>query len=249
MGAEVGATTSTFPYSDNMRNYLHATGRGPVADAADRAAGAGFLQADQGAEYDEVIEIVSLPTSYLSFIPTLLHKKTVLSSPRPYPSRSLVHPSRPTASTDKQNLSELEPHLNGPFTPDLATPLSLFPSFLESNKYPTTLSSALIGSCTNSSYEDMSRVASIAEQAKAAGLKSKVPFLVTPGSELIRATIERDGLQGVLEDVGATVLANACGPCIGQWKREEKQGEDNGKSQAARPSSTRSWVESGTASE
>jgi aconitase A len=80
----------------------------------------------------------------------------------------------------------------------------------------------------------MSRVASIAEQAKAAGLKSKVPFLVTPGSELIRATIERDGLQGVLEDVGATVLANACGPCIGQWKREEKQGEDNGKSQASR---------------
>ena len=84
----------------------------------------------------------------------------------------------------------------------------------------------------------MSRVASIAEQAKAAGLKSKVPFLVTPGSELIRATIERDGLQGVLEDVGATVLANACGPCIGQWKREEKQGEDNGKLQAVRPSTT-----------
>lgn len=127
-----------------------------------------------------------------------------------------------------QNLSELEPHLNGPFTPDLATPLSKFPSFLNENQFPTVLSSALIGSCTNSSYEDMSRVASIAEQAKAAGLKSKVPFLVTPGSELIRATIERDGLQGTLEDVGATVLANACGPCIGQWKREEKQGEDNG---------------------
>lgn len=125
--------------------------------------------------------------------------------------------------------------MNGPFTPDLATPLSKFPSFLNENQFPTTLSSALIGSCTNSSYEDMSRVASIAEQAKAAGLKSKVPFLVTPGSELIRATIERDGLQGTLEDVGATVLANACGPCIGQWKREEKQGEDNGQFTSASP--------------
>ncbi|WVR08789.1 aconitate hydratase, mitochondrial [Kwoniella sp. DSM 27419] len=182
MGAEVGATTSTFPYSDNMRQYLHATGRGPVAEAADDAAKRGFLSADEGAEYDEVIEI---------------------------------------------NLSELEPHLNGPFTPDLATPLSSFSTFLNENKYPTVLSSALIGSCTNSSYEDMSRVASIAEQAKAAGLKSKVPFLVTPGSELIRATTERDGLQGTLESVGATVLANACGPCIGQWKRDEKKGEDN----------------------
>ncbi|ORY21158.1 putative aconitate hydratase [Naematelia encephala] len=182
MGAEVGATTSTFPYSDNMRSYLHATGRGPVAQAADEAAQSGFLSADEGAEYDEVIEI---------------------------------------------NLSELEPHLNGPFTPDLATPLSSFGSFLQTNDYPTTLSSALIGSCTNSSYEDMSRVASIARQAKEAGLTSKVPFLVTPGSELIRATIERDGLQGTLEDVGATVLANACGPCIGQWKRDEKKGEDN----------------------
>ncbi|KAK6906444.1 aconitate hydratase, mitochondrial [Kwoniella mangroviensis CBS 8886] len=182
MGAEVGATTSTFPYSDNMRQYLHATGRGPVAQAADEAAKQGFLSADEGAEYDEVIEI---------------------------------------------NLSELEPHLNGPFTPDLATPLSSFSNFLNTNKYPTTLSSALIGSCTNSSYEDMSRVASIAEQAKAAGLKSKVPFLVTPGSELIRATVEKDGLQDTLESVGATVLANACGPCIGQWKRDEHKGEDN----------------------
>ncbi|RSH81259.1 aconitate hydratase [Apiotrichum porosum] len=182
MGAEVGATTSTFPYSDNMRQYLTATGRAPVAAAADAAAQAGFLSADEGAEYDEVIEI---------------------------------------------NLSELEPHLNGPFTPDLATPISKFPQFLKENKFPTVLSSALIGSCTNSSYEDMSRVASIAEQAKAAGLTSKVPFLVTPGSEMIRATVERDGLQGKLEDVGATVLANACGPCIGQWKRDEHQGEDN----------------------
>ena len=134
-----------------------------------------------------------------------------------------------SAGANVQNLSELEPHLNGPFTPDLAPPLSAVPSFLSSNSFPTTLSGALIGSCTNSSYEDMSRVASIAKQAQAAGLKSKVPFLVTPGSELIRATIERDGLQETLEGVGATVLANACGPCIGQWKREEKKGEDNGK--------------------
>lgn len=182
MGAEVGATTSTFPYSDNMRQYLRATGRAPVAQAADAAAKAGFLAADEGAEYDEVIEI---------------------------------------------NLSELEPHLNGPFTPDLATPLSKFGPFLQENGYPTTLSAAAIGSCTNSSYEDMSRVTSIAEQAKAAGLSSKVPFLITPGSEMIRATIERDGLQGKLEAVGGTVLANACGPCIGQWKRDEKKGEDN----------------------
>ncbi|CAK9783016.1 putative aconitate hydratase [Cutaneotrichosporon oleaginosum] len=182
MGAEVGATTSTFPYSANMREYLKATGRAPVAAAADQAAQAGFLAADEGAEFDELIEI---------------------------------------------NLSELEPQLNGPFTPDLATPLSKFGSFISENKFPSTLSAAAIGSCTNSSYEDMSRVASIAEQAKAAGLSSKVPFLVTPGSEMIRATIERDGLQGTLESVGATVLANACGPCIGQWKRDDKQGEDN----------------------
>jgi homoaconitase len=182
MGAEVGATTSTFPYSANMREYLKATGRAPVAAAADQAAQAGFLAADEGAEFDELIEI---------------------------------------------NLSELEPQLNGPFTPDLATPLSKFGSFIAENKFPNTLSAAAIGSCTNSSYEDMSRVASIAEQAKAAGLTSKVPFLVTPGSEMIRATIERDGLQGTLESVGATVLANACGPCIGQWKRDDKQGEDN----------------------
>ncbi|EKC99706.1 aconitate hydratase [Trichosporon asahii var. asahii CBS 8904] len=182
MGAEVGATTSTFPYSENMREYLKATGRAPVAEAADAAAKAGYLSADEGAEYDEVIEI---------------------------------------------NLSELEPHLNGPFTPDLATPISKFSEFVKENNYPEVISAASIGSCTNSSYEDMSKVASIAEQAKAAGLTSKVPFLVTPGSEMIRATIERDGIEGKLESIGATVLANACGPCIGQWKREDKQGEDN----------------------
>ncbi|CED85427.1 aconitate hydratase [Phaffia rhodozyma] len=182
MGAEVGATTSTFPYTENMRSYLQATGRAGVAAAADKAAAQGFLKADENAEYDQLIEI---------------------------------------------NLSELEPHLNGPFTPDLSTPLSKFGSFISDNNWKDELSAALIGSCTNSSYEDMSRVASIAEQAHKAGLKTKVPFMVTPGSELIRATIEKDGLQQKLESVGATVLANACGPCIGQWNRTEKKGEDN----------------------
>lgn len=183
MGAEVGATTSTFPYSNSMREYLHATARGPVAKAADEISKTGFLQADKDAEYDQVIEI---------------------------------------------NLSELEPHINGPFTPDLATPLSKFKQMVQENNWPTKLSAGLIGSCTNSSYQDMSRVESIAQQAKAANREAVVPFMVTPGSELIRATIERDGVQSTLESVGATVLANACGPCIGQWDRREAKNEDNG---------------------
>ncbi|KAG9096206.1 aconitate hydratase [Ceratobasidium sp. 370] len=182
MGAEVGATTSVFPYTDNMRAYLHATGRGPVANAADAAAQSGYLAADEGAEYDDVIEI---------------------------------------------DLSKLEPTINGPFTPDLATPLSQFGDFVKKNGWKDELSAGLIGSCTNSSYEDMSRVSSIARQAKQAGLKAAVPFLCTPGSEQIRATIERDGLTESLQSIGATVLANACGPCIGQWKREDKKGEEN----------------------
>ncbi|KAH9944534.1 aconitate hydratase [Epithele typhae] len=182
MGAEVGATTSTFPYSQRMRSYLQATGRAPVAQAVDQAAAHGYLAADQGAEYDEVIEV---------------------------------------------NLSELEPTINGPFTPDLATPLSKFGSFVKDQGWKDELSAALIGSCTNSSYEDMTSVADLARQAKQAGLKTQIPFLCTPGSEQIRATIERDQITSQLEDVGATVLANACGPCIGQWKREDKQGEEN----------------------
>ncbi|KIJ21565.1 aconitate hydratase [Paxillus involutus ATCC 200175] len=182
MGAEVGATTSTFPYTTNMRAYLHATGRGPVARAADEAAAKGYLSGDPGAEYDEVIEI---------------------------------------------NLSELEPTINGPFTPDLATPLSKFGAFVKENGWKNELSASLIGSCTNSSYEDMTKVAEIAEQAKAVGLTTKVPFLCTPGSEQIRATMERDGITSTLQDVGAVVLANACGPCIGQWKREDLKGEEN----------------------
>ncbi|KAH9049482.1 aconitate hydratase [Lactarius hengduanensis] len=176
MGAEVGATTSTFPYTPSMQAYLHATRRGPVARAADEAAAKGFLSADAGAEYDELIEI---------------------------------------------DLSKIEPTINGPFTPDLATPLSKFASFVQENGWEDRLSASLIGSCTNSSYEDMTRVADLARQAKAAGLSSQVPFLCTPGSEQIRATMERDKVTEVLEDVGAVVLANACGPCIGQWKRED----------------------------
>ncbi|KAF9650664.1 aconitate hydratase [Thelephora ganbajun] len=182
MGAEVGATTSTFPYTQNMRSYLHATERAPVAHAADQAAADGFLAADEGAEYDEVIEI---------------------------------------------DLSKVEPTINGPFTPDLATPLSKFSSFVKGNGWSDELSAGLIGSCTNSSYEDMTRVANLAQQAKDVGLKMQVPFLCTPGSEQIRATIERDKVTELLEETGATVLANACGPCIGQWKREDKKGEEN----------------------
>ncbi|KAJ7139865.1 aconitate hydratase [Mycena epipterygia] len=181
MGAEVGATTSTFPYTPNMRAYLNATGRGPVARAADQAAAQGFLSADEGAEYDQVIDI---------------------------------------------NLSELEPHINGPFTPDLATPLSKFGDFIKAQGWKDEISASLIGSCTNSSYEDMTSVADLARQAKAAGLTTKVPFLCTPGSEQIRATMERDSVTATLEDVGAVVLANACGPCIGQWKRDDQK-EDN----------------------
>ncbi|OBZ84979.1 Aconitate hydratase, mitochondrial [Choanephora cucurbitarum] len=180
MGAEVGATTSVFPYTDSMRSYLRATGRGAVSQAAD--AHTHFLRADPGAHYDQLIEI---------------------------------------------NLSEVEPHINGPFTPDLSTPLSKFKAFVEQNGWKDELSASLIGSCTNSSYQDMSRAASMAKQATDAGVDIKSRFLVTPGSEQIRATIERDGQQKVFEEAGGQVLANACGPCIGQWKRSEKQGEEN----------------------
>ncbi|RDB28407.1 Homocitrate dehydratase, mitochondrial [Hypsizygus marmoreus] len=182
MGAEVGATTSTFPYTAGMNAYLNATGRAPVARAAAEAASKGFLSADEGVEYDEVIEI---------------------------------------------NLSELEPTINGPFTPDLATPLSRFGSFVKEQGWKDEFSAGLIGSCTNSSYEDMTRVADLARQAKDAGITTQVPFLCTPGSEQIRATMERDDVTSALEGVGALVLANACGPCIGQWKREDKKDEEN----------------------
>ncbi|KAF9356144.1 aconitate hydratase [Mortierella sp. AD094] len=174
MGAEVGATTSLFPFVNSMSSYLHATGRGPVAEAAHQHAH--LLRADEGAVYDKVIEI---------------------------------------------NLSTLEPHINGPFTPDLATPLSKFADVVRKNGWKDEVKVGLIGSCTNSSYEDMDRVTSLAKQAVEKGIKSKAGFFITPGSEQIRATIERDGQTGVLEKVGGVVLANACGPCIGQWTRDD----------------------------
>jgi aconitate hydratase len=181
MGAEIGATTSMFPYNKRMHDYLVATGRGGIAALAD--AFQENLRADAGAEYDQLIEI---------------------------------------------NLNELEPHVNGPFTPDLAHPLSKFADAIRQNGWPSELKAGLIGSCTNSSYEDMQRAASVAKQALAAGIKSKVPFTITPGSEQIRATIARDGLMDIFTQVGGTVLANACGPCIGQWKRTDvAKGEAN----------------------
>lgn len=182
MGAEMGATTSLFPYTSQMRTYLQATNRAPVAEAADEAQAQGFLSADSNCHYDQHLSI---------------------------------------------DLSTLEPHINGPHTPDLATPLSKFKSFIEENGWEDRVSASLIGSCTNSSYEDMSRVASIARQAMAKGIRAKTPFMVTPGSELINATIARDGIKGTLESVGGLVLANACGPCIGQWDRTEESGKEN----------------------
>ncbi|KAL1919000.1 uncharacterized protein VTP21DRAFT_2381 [Calcarisporiella thermophila] len=181
MGAEIGATTSLFPFSKRMGDYLRATKRPEIASLAESFSH--NLSADKGAEYDQLIEI---------------------------------------------NLSELEPHVNGPFTPDLATPLSKFKYAVEKNNWPSELKVGLIGSCTNSSYEDLSRSANIAEQALDKGLKVKSQFTVTPGSEQVRATIERDGQLEIFEKAGGIVLANACGPCIGQWdRRDVKKGEKN----------------------
>ncbi|SCU96924.1 LADA_0H03488g1_1 [Lachancea dasiensis] len=177
MGAEIGATTSTFPYQEAHARYLRATGRGVVAEAAEAAAkNYNFLSADEGAQYDKVLEI---------------------------------------------NLSELEPHVNGPFTPDLSTPISDFGSTSLKENWPQKISAGLIGSCTNSSYQDMTRAVDLVRQASSAGLKPRIPFFVTPGSEQIRATLERDGLIKTFKDNGAIVLANACGPCIGQWDRQD----------------------------
>lgn len=178
MGAEIGATTSIFAYDDKMADYLRATSRAGIADAAE-AVKADLrsdeeVYADPATYYDQLIEI---------------------------------------------NLSELEPHVNGPFTPDLAWPLSNFAKAVRDNNWPSTLEVGLIGSCTNSSYEDMTRSASVAAQATAKNLKAKAEFTVTPGSELVRFTAERDGILHTFEQIGGVVLANACGPCIGQWAR------------------------------
>lgn len=178
MGAEIGATTSTFGYDASMKRYLEATGRADVAELAEgvkeHLTGDAAVYADPSQYFDQVIEI---------------------------------------------NLTELEPHLNGPFTPDRAWPISEFAKAVKENDFPSVLSVGLIGSCTNSSYEDLSRAASVARQAAAKNLKAKAEFTITPGSELVRFTAERDGLLDNFEEIGGMVLANACGPCIGMWDR------------------------------
>ncbi len=187
MGAEIGATTSVFPFDEKMASYLRITKRVDVAalaeGLADELCADKEVFADPKKYYDQVIEI---------------------------------------------NLSELEPHLNGPFTPDKAWPISKMKEAVKSENYPDKISVGLIGSCTNSSYEDIDRSASIAKQALAKGLKAKSQYTITPGSEQVRATIERDGQLKTLTDIGGLILANACGPCIGMWKRMDvKTGERN----------------------
>uniref|UniRef100_A0A8D9B3A9 Aconitate hydratase, mitochondrial n=1 Tax=Cacopsylla melanoneura TaxID=428564 RepID=A0A8D9B3A9_9HEMI len=182
MGAEIGATTSVFPFNMRMYDFLAATLREDIAEEAMKHQES-LLTPDKGARYDELIEL---------------------------------------------DLDTLEPHVNGPFTPDLAHPISKLGAAAKENGWPLDIKVSLIGSCTNSSYEDMARCASIAQQAMAHGLKASMPFNVTPGSEQVRATIERDGIAQILRDFGGTVLANACGPCIGQWNRKDvKMGEKN----------------------
>lgn len=178
MGAEIGATTSTFGYDESMDRYLRATGRAEVADLAngikEHLTGDAEVYADPAKYFDQVIEI---------------------------------------------NLSELEPHINGPFTPDLATPVSKMKEAAAANGWPTKVQVGLIGSCTNSSYEDISRAVSLAKQVAEKNLKAKAEFSITPGSEQIRFTIERDGFIDIFNKIGAEVFANACGPCIGMWAR------------------------------
>jgi aconitate hydratase len=178
MGAEIGATTSTFGYDESMSRYLKATGREEIAAMADQIkehlTGDAEVYANPTAYFDQVIEI---------------------------------------------NLSELEPHLNGPFTPDLATPISKMKEAAAANNWPTKIEVGLIGSCTNSSYEDISRAVSLANQVSEKGLKLNAEFTITPGSEQVRYTIERDGFLTIFDKIGATVFANACGPCIGMWAR------------------------------
>jgi len=185
MGAEIGATTSVFPYDESMDRYLRSTERNDVADLARTVAE--HLQPDT--------EVVANPAAYYDQVIEI-------------------------------DLNTLEPHINGPFTPDRAMELSEFVNAVKENNWPEELRVGLIGSCTNSSYEDMSRVAEIAAFASEHGLKAKSEFTITPGSEQVRATIERDGILSKLESVGGVVLANACGPCIGQWKRHDVQAGD-----------------------
>lgn len=179
MGAEIGATTSTFGYDDSMKRYLESTGRAEVAAMADQVRE--HLTADA--------EVYANPEQYFDQVIEI-------------------------------NLSELEPHLNGPFSPDIATPISQMAAKAKENGWPLDVKVGLIGSCTNSSYEDISRSASIAKQAVDKNLKTKARFTITPGSELVRYTVERDGFIKTFEEMGGDVFANACGPCIGQWARE-----------------------------
>jgi len=185
MGAEIGATASTFAFDDSMVRFLKATGREEVADAA--AAVRDHLRPDP-----EVYE----------------------------------HPEKFYDEVLELDLSTLEPHLNGPFTPDLATPVSKMRETARMNGWPAKVEVGLIGSCTNASYEDMTRAASIARQAREKKLAAKSEFIITPGSETVRYTIERDGLLKDFEAIGGVVLANACGPCIGQWARHRTGPQD-----------------------
>lgn len=187
MGAELGATTSLFPFDKPMAEYLQSCGRAEAAELAEKYIH--LLQADE--------EVLKDPEKYYHQVITI-------------------------------DLDSLEPHLVGPHSPDRATTVANMANHVTDGGYPEKVSCSLIGSCTNSSYEDMGKVAAIAEQISAKGLRLKTPLLITPGSEQVRATIERDGILAKLEAVGATVLANACGPCIGQWSREgAEKGEPN----------------------
>jgi len=178
MGAEIGATTSTFGYDESMSRYLSATGRADIATAADAIKT--YLTADP--------EVYANPSTYFDEVIEI-------------------------------DLNTLEPHLNGPFTPDLATPISKMKEAAAANGWPTKIEVGLIGSCTNSSYEDISRSVSLAKQVHEKGLELKSEFTITPGSEQVRFTIERDGFLETFDQIGATVFANACGPCIGMWDR------------------------------
>ncbi len=179
MGAELGATTSTFPYDANMKSFLGACGRADAAEMADKYAH--LLRADD--------EVLANPENYFDEVIEI-------------------------------DLSTLEPYLVGPHSPDRASTVADMAQYVKDGDHPANITYALIGSCTNSSYEDMGRIAVMAEQIKEKGAKPRIPILITPGSEQVRATIERDGQLAKLEAIGATVLANACGPCIGQWNRE-----------------------------
>ncbi|MCW3085973.1 MAG: aconitate hydratase [Bacteroidetes bacterium] len=184
MGAEIGATTSTFGYDESMERYLKATHRADVAELANAI------------------------------------KEHLTADPEVY-----ANPEKYFDQVIEINLSELEPHVNGPFTPDLATPISKLKEEAIKNGWPTKISVGLLGSCTNSSYEDISRAVSLAKQVSAKNLKAKSEYLINPGSEQIRFTIKRDGFLDVFDQMGATVFTNACGPCIGMWDRmgAEKQ--------------------------